>query len=257
MSHPTDPQTESSPAIDEQFGDLLSEFERSHARPGQAGQQMTGTVIAISADTVFVDIGSKTEGTLPLAIFTDSSAPVAVGDRFPVSIKARGPEGFLELSRIRVEQPKDWDALEKAFADRAVIVGTVIAVVKGGLTVDIGVRAFMPASRSGAADAEAMEKLVDQEIRCRITKLDSATEDVVVDRRAVNEEEDRANRERRYSEITSETRCRGPFAASQTMAPSSTSVEWTACFTSGRSRGPAWGRWRTSSPQGRRSPSRS
>ena len=200
MFNLTDPQTES-PETDEQFGDLLSEFERSHARPGQAGQQITGTVVAISADAVFVDIGSKTEGTLPLALFTDSGNAVAVGDRFPVSIKGRGPEGFLELSRIRVEQPKDWDSLEKAFADKAVIVGTVTAVVKGGLTVDVGVRAFMPASRSGAADTEAMEKLIGQEIRCRLTKLDSATEDVVVDRRAVTEEEDRANRERRYSEI--------------------------------------------------------
>jgi small subunit ribosomal protein S1 len=80
-------------------------------------------------------------------------------------------------------------------------VGTVTGVVKGGLSVDVGVRAFMPASRSGARDAAEMEKLVEQEIRCRITKLDEAEEDVVVDRRVVAEEEERAVKERRYSEI--------------------------------------------------------
>src|SRR6202020_1900337 len=85
--------------------------------------------------------------------------------------------------------------------DKAVIVGTVTGAVKGGLTVDVGVRAFMPGSRSGARDAAELEKLVGQEIRCRIIKLDSAEEDVVVDRRAVSEEEDRSARERRYSEI--------------------------------------------------------
>jgi small subunit ribosomal protein S1 len=91
--------------------------------------------------------------------------------------------------------------LEKAFADKAAIAGVVSAVVKGGVSVDVGVRAFMPASRSGAKDAAEMEKLIGQEIRCRIIKLDVADEDVVVDRRAVLEEEERAAKERRYTEI--------------------------------------------------------
>jgi small subunit ribosomal protein S1 len=73
--------------------------------------------------------------------------------------------------------------------------------VKGGVSVDVGVRAFMPASRSGARDAAEMEKLVGQEISCRIIKLEVADEDVVVDRRAVLEEEERASKDRRYSEI--------------------------------------------------------
>ena len=64
----------------------------------------------------------------------------------------------------------DWAALEKAFAEKTPIAGTVTAIVKGGLSVDVGVRAFLPASRSGARDAVEMEKLVGQEIRCRIEK---------------------------------------------------------------------------------------
>ena len=79
--------------------------------------------------------------------------------------------------------------------------GTVTGVVKSGLSVDVGMRAFMPASRSGARDAAEMEKLVEQEIRCRITKLDVTEEDVVVDRRVVAEEEERAAKDRRYSQV--------------------------------------------------------
>ena len=91
--------------------------------------------------------------------------------------------------------------MAQAFAEKKVIGGTVTAVVKGGLTVDIGMRAFMPSSRSGARDSADMEKLVGQEIRCRITKLDEAADDVVVDRRSVLEEEDRETKLRRISEV--------------------------------------------------------
>ncbi len=203
MSDTTDPKDEISSSPSESFENLLSEYERNHPRmAGEQGRQIIGTVIAVSVDTVFVDIGFKTEGVLPLSVFTDAAQPVSVGDTMTVSVKGRNIEGYYELSRIRVEQPKDWDAMEKAFAEKSVIVGTVTGAVKGGLTVDIGVRAFMPASRSGVRDAAEMEKLVGQEIRCRITKLDSAEEDVVVDRRAVTEEEDRATKERRYSELS-------------------------------------------------------
>src|SRR5437660_957015 len=83
------------------------------------------------------------------------------------------------------------------------------AAIKGGLSVDVGVRAFMPASRSGVRDAAEMEKLVGQEIRCRITKLDVTEEDVVVDRRVITEEEERATKERRYSEIQEGETVRG------------------------------------------------
>jgi small subunit ribosomal protein S1 len=85
----------------------------------------------------------------------------------------------------------------------------VTGVVKGGLSVDVGVRAFMPASRSGARDAAEMEKLVGQEIRCRITKIDTIEEDVVVDRRIISEEEERSAKERRYSELKEGDTVRG------------------------------------------------
>ena len=186
----------------ESFGDILSQYEQSHThKPDEGGRGLEGTVIAISGESVFLDIGYKIEGIIPVADFQASGDSVKPGDKIPVSIKGRDPEGYYELSRIKVERPKDWSALEKAFADKAAIAGVVSAVVKGGVSVDVGVRAFMPASRSGAKDAAEMEKLVGQEIRCRIIKLDVADEDVVVDRRAVLEEEERATKERRYTEI--------------------------------------------------------
>ncbi len=205
MSNPNTPENE--PAAEsaeptESFDTILSQFEQSHSRrSGEGGKQISGTVVAVSAEYVFVDVGYKTEGVLPVALFENAKETVEPGTKLMVSVKGRNEEGYLELSRLRVEVPKDWTALEKAFEDKAIIVGTVTAIVKGGLSVDVGVRAFMPGSRSGARDAAEMEKLVGQEIRCRIIKIDATEEDVVVDRRAVAEEEDRSTKERRYSEI--------------------------------------------------------
>ena len=177
------------------FGDLLKEFESTHPHKGQRD----GTVVSLSDELVFIDIGYKTEGTLPLTAFKQPPNP---GDKLQVSIAGRDPEGgYYLLSRTRVTMPTDWTALEKAFADKATIMGTVTGVVKGGVSVDVGVRAFMPASRTGTRDAAEMEKLVGSEIRCRITKLDVADEDLVVDRRAVLEEEARASEGRRYEEL--------------------------------------------------------
>jgi len=194
------PDSESSEDT-QSFRDLLTQYEQTHAHKTEGAKQLQATVVTVSADTVFLDIGYKTEGILPLSLFQSAGQEVKPGDQFLVSVKGRNEEGYYELSRSRVERPADWPALQKAFTERVTILGIVTAVVKGGLSVDVGVRAFMPASRSGARDAAEMEKLVGQEIRCRITKLDVTEEDVVVDHRAVAEEEANAARDRRYSEL--------------------------------------------------------
>ena len=201
MSNPTPPDSQANPESTESFDKILSQFEQSHSRKaGEGGKQHEGTVIKVTADSVLVDIGFKSEGMLPLSAFQPGEN-VQPGDKLPVSVKGRDPEGYYELTRFRTEQPKDWSALERAFAEKAAIVGTVTGVIKGGLSVDVGVRAFMPASRSGARDAAEMEKLVGQEIRCRIIKLDVTDEDIVVDRRVLAEEEERTLKDRRYSEV--------------------------------------------------------
>ncbi|HEY6337607.1 MAG TPA: 30S ribosomal protein S1 [Candidatus Sulfotelmatobacter sp.] len=187
---------------EESFGAIFSQYEKSHSRKGSdAGKGREAIVVAVTADSVLLDIGFKSEGILPLATFVDAGETVKAGDKFLVSVKGRNAEGYYELSRGKVQRPTDWASLEKAFKEKSTIVGTVIGAVKGGLSVDVGVRAFLPASRSGVRDAAQMEKLVGQEIRCRITELDVTEEDVVVDCRAVAEEEERATKERRYSAI--------------------------------------------------------
>jgi small subunit ribosomal protein S1 len=198
-SHSQPENTE--PESGESFDAIFSEYEQSHARTSEGGRQIEGTVVAVSVDSVFVDIGYKTEGVLPLAPFQSANEAVKPGDKFLVAVKGRNLEGYYELSRFKVEQPRDWSSLERSFEDKAPIAGTVTGVVKGGVSVDVGVRAFMPASRSGTRDAAELEKLVGQQIRCRIIKLDVGDEDVVVDRRVLTEEEDRSTRERRYGEL--------------------------------------------------------
>ena len=177
----------------ESFADLLRDFERSHSHKSEPGaRQLQGTVISLSADQVFLDIGYKTEGVLPRSAFENNAEAVKPGDTVPVSVTGRNEEHYYELSRFKVAQPRDWTALEAAFAEKLAVVGTVTEVIKGGLSVDIGVRAFMPASRSGARDAAEIEKLVGTQINCRITKLEVTDENVVVDRRVVLEEQARA-----------------------------------------------------------------
>src|SRR5258708_736281 len=181
-------------SVDTSFGDILSEFEQTH-RAG--GETVEGTVVSVTPDGVFVAIGRKMDGVLPL----DPNRTLKKGDVLRVSIRGRDEQGNYLLSTIKVETPRDWSALEAAFAEKRTIGGTVTEVVKGGLRVDVGVRAFMPASRSGVREQAEMEKLVGQEIECRITKLDTASEDVVVDRRVVVEERERAVKEEAFGRI--------------------------------------------------------
>ena len=178
------------PVEESSFADALQAFERSHTHRAEA-RQLQGTVVSLTPDQVVLDVGYKIEGVLSRSSFPDNAEGIKAGDSFPVSITGRNEEGYYELSRHRVAQPRDWSALERAFAEKIAVAGTVTAVIKGGLSVDVGVRAFMPSSRSGTRDAAELEALVGTEITCRITKLDVADEDVVVDRRVVLEEEAR------------------------------------------------------------------
>jgi small subunit ribosomal protein S1 len=210
---PTDPeaQPDQEPVAEpkESFKDILNQYEQSHShKPEEGSKRIEATVVTLTADSILLDIGFKTEGILPLIALRPGET-VKPGDKLLVTVKGRDPEGYYEVALGKIARPTDWGSLEQAFNEKTTIVGTVMAAVKGGLSVDVGVRAFMPASRSGVREAAEMEKLVGQEIRCRITKLDVTEEDVVVDRRVIAEEEERANKERRYSEITEGETVRG------------------------------------------------
>jgi small subunit ribosomal protein S1 len=202
----TEAPAESSPESGESFGELLAEFEQSHSHRTEqpqtgASRQREGTVISLSAEQVFLDIGYKIEGVLPRSAFPENAENVSPGDTFSVSLKGRNEEGYYALSLSRLAQVTDWASLEAAFEQKATVVGTVTGVVKGGFNVDVGVRAFMPASRSGVPMGEDLEKLVGEEISCRITKLEVADENVVVDRRVILEEEAREQAANRYKDM--------------------------------------------------------
>jgi small subunit ribosomal protein S1 len=173
------------------FGDILNQFEQTHTHEVAGDQGREATVVAVNDENIFFDIGQKTEGVMPLSALCDDKGPIPVkpGDVIQVGVKGRNEEGYYELSLIKVNRPKDWSGLQKAFDEKLTISGLVTAVIKGGLSVDVGMRAFMPASRSGARDVPEMQTLVGQEIACRIIKLDTEKEDIVVDRRVILEEE--------------------------------------------------------------------
>ncbi len=206
MSTPNHPNPslsgQSAPEEAASFAELLTEFEQQR-QPASRGEALLGTVVAVSDDLVFFDVGRKMEGVIPVSELKDAAGAVALkrGDKLPVSITGYNPEGYLTLSTVRVVRPKDYSELEQAFAEKRIIAGTVLEQVKGGLRVEIGMRAFLPASRSGTRDQAELEKLVGQEIRCRIIQLDVAKEDAVVDRRVVLEEEEAAARQRAFDAL--------------------------------------------------------
>jgi small subunit ribosomal protein S1 len=196
-----DPQKQHEDTADISFADILNEFENTNRvapavkskgkskRPSSPSHR--GTVVGVSTDFVLIDYGAKSEGMIPVADLRDRDGQLAVklGDSFDVSIVSFDNEGMATLSRTTGPRPRDWDGLTRAYENKDIVAGRVTGTVRGGFTVDVGTRAFLPSSRSGIRDAAEMEKLVGQEIRCRIIKLDVDDEDVVVDRRTVMEEE--------------------------------------------------------------------
>ena len=115
----------------------------------------------MSGDFLLIDYGEKAEGVIASADLLDAEGNLSVkrGDSFDVAITGYNSEGMVTLSRITGPRPRDWEGLTRAFENKEIVAGRVTATVKGGFTVDVGTRAFMPASRSGIRDAEEMEKL--------------------------------------------------------------------------------------------------
>src|SRR5580765_2225732 len=136
MSDPNTPETQPTAELNESFAEVFSQYEKNHARkPADASKSREGTVVAVTADSVLVDIGYKSEGIFLLTEFQNDREPPKPGDKLLFSVKGRNPEGYYELTRGKVQRPADWDSLEKAFNDKTTIVGTVTSVVKGGLSV--------------------------------------------------------------------------------------------------------------------------
>lgn len=198
---------------DSGFGDILRDFETQQKPEGEEPGRglIKGHVLRITPDGVVVDIGRKMEGMLPLDLVSgrDGQVIVQLGQTLEVSVAGRTDDGYYRLAVQKVEAPKDWSGIEQAFENKLVVSGTVLEVVKGGLRVDIGERAFMPASRSGARDVSEMAKLVGQKIECRITKFDKEKEDVVVDRRVLLEEKAAERKQEAFASLAEGTVLKG------------------------------------------------
>ena len=154
------PASDSAAEPAESFQDLLSQFEKSHShKPEEGSKRLEATVVTLTAESVLLDIGFKTEGIIPLAEFRRRRNREA---RRQAAGLHQGPRSrrLLRLLSARLRGPRTGRRWRRRSTRRPPIAGTVTGAVKGGLSVDVGVRAFMPASRSGARDAAEMEKLV-------------------------------------------------------------------------------------------------
>ena len=156
------------------------------------GEVIKGTVLQVSESEVIVDVGYKSEGMISLSEFLDENGEAAVhpGDTVDVLLeRTEDRDGHIVLSREKAEKMKIWDEVEKAYADRKVVLGRVIERIKGGLAVDIGVRAFLPGSQIDVRPVRNLDSLKGQELRMRVIKVNKKRGNIVLSRKALLEEE--------------------------------------------------------------------
>jgi small subunit ribosomal protein S1 len=188
-------------ADDAHFEQLLeAAFEKE--RKFKDGEVVPGKVIKVTSDHVIVDIGFKSEGSVELEEFQRDSdgQPPQPGDELLVYIEAVEDEhGHLILSKEKADRLKIWDEIADVYEKGAVIEGTVIDKVKGGLVVDIGVKAFLPGSQIGLLPVKDLDSFAHQNLKCKIVKFNKRRGNIVLSRRAVLEQE----RDSRKSEVLS------------------------------------------------------
>ncbi|MCL2766215.1 MAG: bifunctional 4-hydroxy-3-methylbut-2-enyl diphosphate reductase/30S ribosomal protein S1 [Peptococcaceae bacterium] len=159
------------------------------------GEIVKGVVVHISQDEVMVDVGAKSEGIIPLRELSccDVSSPqdiVKIGDEIEVCIiKAEDNEGKLILSKEKADAEKAWDSLDEALNSENTVKGIVREVVKGGLLVDVGARAFLPASLVERGYVEDLSVYLGQEINARVIEINRGRKKIILSRKAVLEEE--------------------------------------------------------------------
>jgi len=152
------------------------------------GDVVTGTIVQLSDDNAVVDVGYKSEGVIPLNEFKDEKGEVniQVGDQVDVLFERRENEhGLISLSKEKADRQKVWNALEEG----SVVEGKIIGRIKGGLTVDIGVHAFLPGSQVDLRPVRNLEKLIGANFNFKIIKLNKRRGNIVLSRRVLLEEE--------------------------------------------------------------------
>lgn len=156
----------------------------------EEGTITEGRVVAVSKDKVVVDIGYKSEGMIPNDQFsTEELQNIKVGDLFKVYIEeCEDADGNLILSKEKADKMKIWEELEKLFNDGKSIDGKIVARIKGGMMVDIGVKAFLPGSQIDLHPVRDLDGLVGRTFPLKIIKINHRRGNVVVSRRVLLEE---------------------------------------------------------------------
>ena len=174
-----------------EYARLLDLYDRSFRNISE-GEVIEGTVLKVTSTEVIVDVGYKSEGIIAVSEFLDEKGelPVQAGDTVDVLLeRTEDRDGHIVLSREKAEKMKIWDEVEKAYDDRKVVIGRVIERIKGGLAVDIGVRAFLPGSQVDVRPVRNLDALRGQELRMRVIKVNKKRGNIVLSRKALLEEE--------------------------------------------------------------------
>ncbi len=175
---------------------LLDDY--SHFAPPVEGELLEGHVLKLTSQEVIVDFGYKSEGLVPIEQFRqpDGSVQVRKGDVVDVMVDRHGPEveGYILLSHEKAVRLRAWENLEKAYHEGLLVSGRVIGRIKGGLSVDVGVQAFMPGSHVDPRPVHNPESFIGEDIPVRIVKLNRRRGNVVVSRRLAVENEIKARK---------------------------------------------------------------
>lgn len=185
----------------EDFSAALEAFEREQAAEAAAVEAygdkiVSGTVLKQTEKHLVVDVGLKSEGLVPLEQVVDHTGAVKFqpGDTIDVVIEREEPEGGYLVSYEKAQRLRVWDVIEKAAAEKTPVMGTVVSRVKGGLTVDIGMKAFLPGSQLEIRPVRNLDGYLGQQIEVRVIKLNKKRGNVVVSRKEILEEEQNAKR---------------------------------------------------------------
>ena len=183
------------------FADLF-EME-ANSTVSKVGDVLMGTVVGVVDDHVLIDIGDKAESYIPISEFkSEGGEPeLQVGDTFEVFVEKRKEEGGLLLSREKAIGIKVWEAIAKIQAEDGTIEGRIESRVKGGMSVDLGVPAFLPYSQIDLRPVKDLDALINQTFEFKILKFNRKRNNVVISRRVILEEERNAKREEMRSTL--------------------------------------------------------
>src|SRR6202522_1715513 len=183
------------------FSAALAAFEREQAAEAAAVEAygdkvVSGTVLKATDKHLIVDVGLKSEGLVPIEQVLDHTGAVRFnpGDVIDVVIEREEPEGGYLVSFEKAQRFRVWDVIEKAANDKTPVMGTVVSRVKGGLTVDIGLKAFLPGSQLEIRPVRNLDGYLGQQIEVPFIKLNKKRGNVVVSRKEILEEEQTAKR---------------------------------------------------------------